>query len=371
MRLKDLRLVKFRNYTDKQVKFHSQLNFITGDNGVGKTSILEAVHFLAITKSFRTNSDSDVVKYGENYFQVFGNFNTKEDENLLININYSKQDGKKLLVNKVALKKLSDIIGKVPVVILSPGSQRVTEGSPSIRRNFINKVISQVDRVYFDNLVKYRLGLSQRNRVLINYKGQGKYAYDRYVETYDEILATSAEKIYKSRKIFLEDYSPIFKEMFGKVSHITCSVDIGINFNIKPKNKSFKEAYLGKMRDCFRRSVELGRTICGPHYDEVVINLENRDIRYAGSQGEHKITLVALKMAEEEYLRRHLAEPIIFLMDDLFALLDVKHCLKIVEELSDNNQAIITSTSTREINDIGFKKGNKDFKIIELPVGQS
>lgn len=369
MRLKDLRLVKFRNYTDKQVRFHSKLNFIAGDNGTGKTSILEAIYFLAITKSFRTNFDSDVVKYGENYFQVFGNFST-EDENLLININYSKQGGKKLLVNKVALKKLSDIIGKVPVVILSPGSQRVTEGSPSIRRNFINKVISQVDRAYLDSLVKYRFRLAQRNRLLVNYQNRGKYTYDRYVETYDEILAASAEAIYEGRKIFLENYSPIFKELFGKVSHIKHSVDIDINFNIKLKDKSFKEAYLGRMRESFRRSVELGRTICGPHYDEVAISLDGKDIRYAGSQGEHKITLVALKMAEGEYLKRHLDEPI-FLMDDLFALLDVKHCSKVIKELNDDNQTIITSTSIKDIKDIGLKNGSKDCKIIKLPVGRS
>lgn len=371
MILRKLRLVNFRIYTDSIFEFHDKTNFIIGDNGRGKTSILEAIHYLSLTKSFRTNNDSETINYDGDYFNVFGEFLDNNGKDCLFNMNYSKAEGRSFLLNKTRLKKYTDIVGYAPVVILSPDLQKITEGGPAERRNFINRIISQTDRDYFLNLLEYKNRLSQRNIVLNNYREKNRLQYDAYFEAQDEILAELGQKIFTGRQSFLMAYEPVLRSVFSRICHINSQIEMNIKSNIKASAEQFIDVFTRNLREKFNRDRLNGRTSCGPHLDEIVVLYNGKEIRQIGSQGEHKLVLIALKLAEGAYLEAQKNDGIIFLFDDLFAFLDSKHCRKIVDEIGENNQSLITSTDIKELRKYGFKKKSGNYKIIDLEVGMA
>jgi DNA replication and repair protein RecF len=371
MVLKNLRLVNFRKYTDSVFVFHEKTNFINGDNGSGKTSILEAIHYLSITKSFRTNNDSEAVNYQSDYFNIFGEFLSDNNQTILSNMNYSKTEGRSFLLNKSRVKRYTDVVGCAPVVILSPGLQKITEGVPAERRNFVNQIISQTDRDYLLTLIEYRRRISQRNAVLNQYREKKRCCYDAYFEAQDEIIARLGQKLFIGRQAFIADMDSIFKTIFARITHIGGTVGIDLKYNIKAGPDNFISLFTKNLRERFSRDLLIGRTTCGPHLDEIIINYNGRDIRQIGSQGEHKLILIALKLAEGAYIESHQNEKIIFLLDDLFAFLDGKHCRKIVEEIGDKNQALITSTDVKMLRKYGFLNNPDKYKIFNLTTGEA
>ena len=174
MKITKLKLNNFRNYDHGTFDFCDNLNIIFGDNGTGKTSLLEAIHYLSLTKSFRSHNNSDVVQYSNDYFQIFGNFNDFKLQKLTVNLNYSKKEGKKLFFNNTELKKKTDIIGKIPVIILSPNNQKITESGPLLRRNFIDRILSQINREYLFELIEFKKLIYQRNLLLSVYREKNK-----------------------------------------------------------------------------------------------------------------------------------------------------------------------------------------------------
>ncbi|MFA4838314.1 MAG: DNA replication and repair protein RecF [Candidatus Neomarinimicrobiota bacterium] len=366
MVVKNLRLVNFRNYLTANFTFHPQLNLIVGENGSGKTTILEALQILALSKSFRSNVDADIVNNSESYYQVFGEFEGNSESEVTLNVNFSKNDGKKVFINKYPLKKRTDMVGKVPTVILSPDNQNITGGGPAGRRDFINRILSQIDREYFAQLIEYRVRLLQRNSILVAYRQKRKTNYDAYVETNDELLTKAGEYLQKSRYRFLEDFNPVFQSNFEQISHIQKPVSLKMQFNMNTEGADFGETFLRKLRDRFQKDIEVGRTTCGPHLDNLIILLGDKEIRQVGSQGEHKVVLVALKMAEGQFIQNRQPESVIFLLDDLFALLDEKHCLKIVDDISRKNQTFVTTTDAGLLKKYGFDESNPEMKIIHL-----
>jgi len=371
MVIKNLRLVNFRNYLTANFTFHPQLNLILGENGSGKTKVLEAIQILALSKSFRTNVDADIVNHNESYYQVFGEFEGIGESEVNLNVNFSKNDGKKVFINKYPLKKRTEMVGKIPTVILSPDNQNITGGGPAGRRDFLNRILSQIDREYFKQLIEYRTRLLQRNSILVSYKQKRKTKYDAYVEANDELLTKAAEYLQRIRFRFIEDFNPVFQHNFEKISHIQKLVILKMQFNVNTDDADFGKTFLRKLRDRFPKDVEFGRTTCGPHLDNLIVLLGDIEIRQVGSQGEHKVVLVALKMAEGQFIQNRQPESVIFLLDDLFALLDERHCLKIVDEISRKNQIFVTTTDAGLLKKYGFDESNPEMKIIHLSKEES
>lgn len=363
-----LKLVNFRNHTHATFEFNDKLNVIYGDNGVGKTSILEAVHYLSLTKSFRTNRDDEVIENEKSYFQIFGKFCSVQDRKIGVNVNYEKGGAKKVFYNKKELKRKSDLIGKIPVVILSPGSQKVTEGAPSQRRNFLDRIISQIDQKYLSALQEYRRQITRRNTLLNTYKENRNYKYDRYFEALDEILVKSASYIHSERHKFIENYNPILGDVYNNISHIDRPVNIRLKSDISDENNRFKASFFRKLRSDFKSDVGLGRTTSGPHLEDVEIVFGDSEIKRMGSQGEHKVLLVSLKIAEGEYLQKFIDDPVIYLFDDMFALLDVKHCINILEKIHPQNQVLITVTDVPALENYRFDLEVPTVTAIRLPV---
>jgi len=369
MVLRSLRLVNFRRYIDSFYEFNDKTNFINGDNGSGKTSILEAIHYLSLTKSFRTNNDIESINYQSDYFNIFGEFITRNLRKILFNMNYTKTEGRGFLLDKNRIKRYTDIVGYAPVVVLSPALQKITDGGPSERRNFINRIISQVDRGYLLGLLEYKKRLSQRNTVLNQYRDRNQSVYDTYFEAQDEILVEVGRRLFQGQQSFINSFCPVFQEIFSRINHSEAQVHIGIKSNIKSGSDNYSEVFLKHLKERFTRDLQAGRTGCGPHLDDVIIHFNGKEIRQIGSQGEHKLVLVALKLAEGHYIESHKNEPIIFLLDDLFAFLDNEHCRKIVEEITGKNQTFITSTDIKELERYGFRERLPDLKVIHLTAG--
>ncbi len=371
MKITKLKLNNFRNYNHENFDFCDNLNIILGDNGSGKTSLLEAIHYLSLTKSFRTHNNSDVVQYDNDYFQIFGTFNNSKIDELNVNFNYSKKEGKKLLFNHIELRKKTDIIGKIPVIILSPNNQKITESGPLLRRSFIDRILSQINREYLLTLIEFKKRLYQRNLLLSEYKEKNIKNYDSYIETIDDFLIEYAFQLQNIRNVFIEEFNPVFEPIFNSLSHIKKPVKIKINPNVSEKIETYKDDYKEKLHSKFSRDITYGRTGSGPHLDQIIFDFNKRDIRFTGSQGEHKIFLVALKLAEGIFIEKNINEKVIFLLDDLFALLDKKHCMNIIDKIGFANQTFITATDMTVLERSDFDLSKYTQKVFYLPIGVS
>ena len=358
-------LKNFRNFSNVEFSFKNNLNFILGKNGAGKTSILEAIHYLAFSKSFRTVNDKEVIKNEMDFFQIFGIFFGDEIKKE-VNLNFVKSEGKRILINNTPLEKMKDIIGKFPIVSLSPDNEKITKGSPNERRIFVDKILSQADHGYFNNLLKYNRSLKNRNSLLKQRKEQNNYSYDTLFESIDDLLIDDAFNLITKREKFLEEFNQIFLDEIKKVSHFNYKCLLKIKINAPDRDENFHKFYRNKLKEKISKDIILGRTLYGPHLDNIDVYFDNREIKKVASQGEHKIVLIALKMAEGKYLQKKLKASVIYLLDDLFALLDSDHCMRTISEISNENQTIVTSTSMDHLEKEKEKLKIYDYGITQL-----
>jgi DNA replication and repair protein RecF len=367
MILKRIRMINFRNYKKFEHTFNKSINILTGDNGVGKTTILEAIYILAISKSFRTSSFRNIVNNEENYLQVFGNFVNKKK--IEVNINYTKNDGKKIFFNKQNLEKNTDLIGKIPVIILAPSDQRITEGPNSLRKDFINQILCQVNKKYLDNLLTYNKLIKRRNSLLKNYRNKKKNEYDLYFETIDEQIAKCSKVLFEIRDKFIDEFNKRLKINFDKITHFDANIELKHRTKIEFDKDDFVKYFINLMKSKFKSDLDKGYSGTGIHRDKINIYFNNNNIREVGSQGEHKVSLIALKISEGDFIKDELKSPLIYLLDDLFSLLDKEHCLKIIKEISDKNQVFITTTDLNNIDRQALSE--KSYSTLEIEGGIS
>jgi len=370
MGIKQLKLINFRNHSNREFTFNNHLNFISGQNGAGKTSILEAIHFLALTKSFRSKVILNSLQNNADYFQIFGKFISDDGHLFEVNLNYAKQEGKRILIDKEPLQRDVDMIGKIPLIVLAPDSMQITAGGPAVKRAFINRILSLIDRDYLDHLIEYNRRISQRNKLLHKYREAGKKQYDTYFQTLDELLVKPARYIYQARKYFLAQFNPVFQQQVGKISHFRHDVVLQIDFSVNGTSAHYNQLFKKTLRDNFRKDWRMGWTTQGPHLDKIEIKFNQNNIKKVASQGEHKVVLIALKMAEGFFIEKEVKHSIIYLLDDLFSLLDAEHCLKIVREIGDRNQTFVTTTDIEKIRN-QIQLNENQVKLINLSAGEA
>ncbi|MCF7885683.1 MAG: DNA replication and repair protein RecF [Candidatus Marinimicrobia bacterium] len=356
----------FRNYTKFEKEFNDSINILTGDNGAGKTAILEAIYIMSISKSFRTNSFRDIINKNEDYLQIFGKF--VNQKSCKINVNYTKNEGKKIFYNGHNLEKNTDLIGKIPVIILSPSDQRITEGPNSLRKNFINQILCQVDDKYLKNLLNFNKLLKRRNSLLKEYSKKNK-KYDLYFETIDEQIGKYSQYLAEKRDNFIKEFNQRLKQNFNKITHLDANIKIEHKSKLEFKKENFIAQFIKLLKSKFQSDLDKGYTGSGIHRDKINIYLNDNNIREIGSQGEHKVSLIALKISEGDFIKEKLDSRLIYLLDDLFSLLDKEHCIKIIKELSDENQVFITTTDLNNIDQSSLK--NKSYTTFNIEKGLS
>jgi len=335
VRIEKLRLTNFKNYQDIDLDLTAKINVLVGRNGSGKTNLLDAIYYLSFTKSAFNSSDHQNIRHQQNHFYINGKLTigSKSHE-----ISCGVQVGmkKNFRDENVEYQKLSEHIGKYPIVFLAPDDvDLVKEGSES-RRKFFDSLISQIDKVYLENLIRYNHCLKQRNSLLKMFSESGQVDWNA-IESYDHVLEPLGQSIYNRRKTFVQEFTPIFRKFFNFLVDDREITDLRYISGLS--DIKFAEGLL-KNRN---RDLALQRTNFGTHRDEYEFALERGELKRLGSQGQQKSFVIALKLAQAEVLKSHKGFSPILLLDDIFDKLDDHRITKLLELIkNDLGQLFIT-----------------------------
>ena len=359
MFLKELSLTNYKNFESLKFSFDTKIICFVGLNGVGKTNILDSIYHLSYTKSYFNPIPSQNIKHGETFFFISGRYMIHDkEENILVSL--KKGDKKIIKRNNKLYKKFSDHIGKIPLVLISPDDRNlIIEGSET-RRKFIDGIISQTDKEYLNNLIDYNKTLKQRNALLKMFYDNSE-SIRKTIDIYDRQLSSDAHKIYDKRREFLNEFIPIFKSRYKELSNDKENVEIKHSSDISPDQNLYK-----LLKNSLEKDLRFQYTTKGIHKDDLNLSLDNFPIKKYGSQGQQKTFLIAMKLAQFDYLSKLDSKPIL-LLDDIFDKLDdsrVKQIINLVNQEKFNQIFISDTNKTRSENII--KKVNKSYKIFEI-----
>lgn len=323
MKITDLHLQNFRNHVDTSVEWAPHLNVITGPNGAGKTNLIDAIHYLCMSRSFVASSDRYVVHQDSSFFMIKGRFEGNIRSEFEVGVNYSSGEGKKVFVNESPLERLSDLIGMVPVVVLSPDDKKLTSEGPKERRSFINSFISQISKKYLQDLIDYRKIVKQRNALLQDFK-MDEATLHAYLEPWNKQLLDTGARIVAKRTEVLNQFQEYLEKEFDTIAGIKHTPHLEYQTFCEPSEDpaTVRERYVDVLKENLDREIEREITIIGPHRDEIVFYLDDFEIRKFGSQGQHRLFALALKLAQLFYFSEELDDLPIFLLDDVFGDLD-------------------------------------------------
>ncbi|HJW28428.1 MAG TPA: DNA replication and repair protein RecF [Saprospiraceae bacterium] len=349
MRLDHLTLHGFRNHLSSTFDFGDGANVLLGDNGEGKTNIIEAISYLCLTKSFYATSDSLVVNFGADLFEVEGSFTHDHGSTSAVRVAYAQsQNEKTYTINKRHVEPFSSVIGKYPVVICSPEYIPVTTAGPAERRRFVDFVVSQSSQLYFQHLMEYRRVLRHRNKILFDAK-ISRTNPDTLIEPWNEQLVSLGSSIMCKRYKFIREFSSYVTSAYGHLvgaeEEPGIEYDPSVNVSEDDDEQSIKIALSEKLQGRHFEELRYGTSLVGPHRDELLLKINGLDLRKFASQGQHKTFLVALKIGEFFYLKDYCQETPIMLLDDVFSELDEHRAENLLRFARDLSQVFITSTN--------------------------
>jgi len=341
MVLKHLSLTNFRNYQETKIDFFNGINIIYGENGAGKTNILEAIYYLALTKSFRTNIERHLIFNKQNMFRIKGEFKDAQGRAFNSSIAYALKEEKRLVVNSQKISKFSDYVGEVPTVLLAPADLNLSQGSPQQRRRFIDLLLCQSHKLYLHHLMQYNRSLKQRNQILQAEKPDTQLLY-----SWEENLIKNGIEIIRKRKDTVQYLSESVKNFYLSLSNKEDKIKIIYQSNLVGNEIADIESEYRKQFELNRsQEIETGYTKIGPHRDELLFLIKGKPMKTYASQGEHKTFIIALKLAEFFYLQKQRGQAPILLFDDIFGELDANRIQLMLNQLSEFGQVFVTTTS--------------------------
>lgn len=351
MILRSLRLQDFRAHEGTVVAFAPKVNLIYGRNGAGKTNLLEAVHYLCLSKSFIASQDAYVLRKGTSYFEVEGTFEGEQRAEMKVRLVYKPDEGKRIFVNGAPLDRLADIVGQLPVVVLAPADHALTAGGPEERRKFLDNTLSQARPVYLDDLLKYRRALKQRNALLLQAKRTRRYQPE-LLDSWNEELVVLGTRLIMARQQFLLKFADYLNEAYRQIDAIGEEPKLtyqSIATLRGPVTETEVAAlFQQRLAENGQREREQGRSLVGPHRDEIRFQLNDFDVRRYASQGQHRTFGMALKLAKYFYLKERRSETPILLLDDVFGDLDAHRTQVFLSLLQSDTvgQTLITAAGT-------------------------
>ena len=359
MYLKKLSLINFKNFSSQIFDFEDKINCFVGNNGVGKTNVLDAIYYLSFAKSYFNPVATQNIKHNEEFFVIEGAYfiNDRNDS-----VSCSLKRGHKKVVKKNGkpYEKFSEHIGYLPLVIISPADRDlIIEGSDT-RRKFIDNVISQSDKAYLQTLLNYNKVLAQRNSMLKYFAANRTFDAVSLL-VYNEQLEKYGNDIFEKRKLFLEEFIPIFKKRYAAITNDDEQVNLKYKSQLIDTNfKTLFELNLDKDR-------ELQYTSVGIHKDDLTFEIDEYPIKKFGSQGQQKSYLIALKLAQFDFIKRQSNLKPILLLDDIFDKLDDLRVQRLIDLVNNDEfgQLFISDTHKDRTEEI-VKKTNKHYKIFEL-----
>ena len=360
MSILKISLNSFRNHDFIELDFSRGLTVIWGDNGSGKTSLLEAVHTLSLGKSFRTHSQKSLIKKGKKSFIIKGNFFSFGSKDI-VSAQHDKSGNGRIRLNGKQIQSRKELIGRNNVVVLSPEEQSITKGPPKERRRFFDRLISTVSYDYLNTLQNYNRALKQRNAALLKLKENPTHYQE--TEIWDKQLVELGTKLWSLRIENINKYSQWLSRLVSEYSE---RIEIKVLYD--KKRKTHQEYYNNLVKHKNKDKV-FCTTGYGPHRDDIDIVFENKNLRNFGSQGEHKLSLIFLKLGEMCYVKEKTGAFPILLLDDLFAKLDLKRSKELVFLLNNLEtdsgepvQIIVTTTDMLNIEKSGMFSEQKEIK---------
>lgn len=360
MKLEHLSIVNYKNIREAEIDFSTGVNCLVGNNGMGKTNLLDAIYYLSFCKAFNSLSDSQVITHGEEYFMLTGRYELN-DQPEEIRCGYKLKSRKSFKRDGKEYQRLSEHIGLLPIVMLTPADSELLQGGSEERRRMMDVIISQFDKPYLNALIRYNSALAQRNTLL---KQDPPCTDINLYRIWEEQMDFYGQQIYQSRRRFVEQFEPVFQEFYSQISQDQEKVSLTYTSH-------FEHGSLLPLLDEVRnRDLALGYTTRGTHKDELIMQLGDCLMKQVGSQGQNKTFLVGLKLAQFDYLcKQGLTTPIL-LLDDIFDRLDAGRVEQIIRLVASDRfgQIFITDTN-REYLDRIIEKVSGEYKLFTVDNG--
>lgn len=359
MILKSLSLLNYKNFESQSFEFNDRINCFVGNNGVGKTNVLDAIYHLSFGKSYFNPIASQNIKHHESFFVINGDYE-KDGKTEKIAVSLKKGQKKVIKRNNKVYDRFSDHIGFLPLVIISPADRDLIIEGSTTRRKFIDSVISQSDKNYLNHLINYNKILVQRNSLLKYFALNNTFNADT-LDIYNKQLDTYGQVIFEKREVFLETFIPIFKERYKAISNGNEPVNLIYNSDLnEDKLESLLKANINKDK-------ALQYTSVGIHKDDLVFEIDNHPIKKFGSQGQQKSFLIALKLAQFDFIKAQSGVNPILLLDDIFDKLDEQRVSQIIKLVDDENFGqIFISDTHAERTENAVKQVHQSYEIFKL-----
>lgn len=393
MYLKKLELINFRNYSKLNLNFSKGVILIVGDNGQGKTNLLESIYYLSTGKSHRSYNHNELIRWEEDFSILRAEVSSESAKKIehLIEIEL-KENNIKIRVDKAYRKRKSEFISILPSVIFSPDDLGIIKSSPSNRRNFIDSILDQIHNDFYRTRLQYQKILNQRNSLIKSISSSMKIADNKTLESWDDNIVKYGTKIIEKRYQFIQeirkDFIKYMKFFFDKLN-----VDIFYVFSWNRKNfrgsyddgsfdytgnnlgniirsKEEIDSFGSKLKENLKKDLSFKTTTIGPHRDDFAILIDGKDIRSFGSQGQQRVASISLKLCELNILKEKLKTDPVFLLDDVLSELDLERKKLLIKAINNNLQTFITTTNINYLSDIDINftqkfsvKNNKIEKI--------
>ena len=352
MHITRLKLSFFRNILDAELEFAPQNNLICGPNGAGKTNILEALFYLGVARSFRTNLDDNMVNTDSEFFRLEADGRIPPHE---VNMEIAVKPGKRktIKVNSSPLKRLGQLFEYFRLVEFSPYDIEIINGAPANRRKFLSLTIAQSEPQHISVLTEYYKILAQRNALLKSYQAERQLssAQEATLEAWDERLAQTAVIIHNARRRFVNEIAELAAGFYRRISGP--SESLSMEYDFSPKIEEYSQANLcAKWASRRQRELSMAQTLYGPHRDDLKFIINGLEARPSGSQGQVKTAVLGLKLAQYEYLKKCLGQTPIMLLDEIFSDFDTNRLEYIIRLLPQLGQTFITTSKLSEIRDL-------------------
>lgn len=360
MILKRISILNYKNLEQVELSFSPKLNCFFGQNGMGKTNLLDAVYFLSFCKSAGNPIDSQNICHDADFFVIQGFYEAADGTPEEIYCGMKRRQKKQFKRNKKEYTRLSDHIGFLPLVMVSPADSELIAGGSDERRRFMDVVISQYDKEYLDALIRYNKALVQRNTLL---KSEQPVEEELFL-VWEEMMAQAGEVVFRKREAFIREFIPIFQSFYSFISQDREKV--GLSYDSHVRDASLLEV----LKESRARDQIMGYSLRGVHKDELNMLLGDFPIKREGSQGQNKTYLVALKLAQFDFLKRTGTTVPLLLLDDIFDKLDASRVEQIIKLVAGDSfgQIFITDTNREHLDRILHKVGS-DYKMFRVEQG--
>ena len=339
MILESLELIQFKNHLHSKLSFSPQINCLLGRNGSGKTNVLDGIHYLSLTKSALQSSDGLSIQHDAEFFTVKGKF-TVDSNPLEVRCTLEQGKKKQIFQNGKAVDKVSDHVGKIPLVLIAPDDTELIKGGSEGRRKFFDGLLAQLDHPYLDQLIRYHHFLKQRNALLKQFADTGRRDLT-LLAAYEEELIPLSQSLAKRRATLIQEISPLLQRYYEALS--MGREQVGLSYETEALREDFSEYYIGM------RPKDFATKNCnaGIHKDDFDFRIDSHPLRKLGSQGQQKSFIIALKLAQFELFEKAKGEKPLLLLDDIFDKLDEERIEKLLQLVSQGNFGQLFITDAR------------------------